>query len=242
MTDKEKEKEPQEGEEEEEKELIQYSGNYGGIDQDSKFWDDFEEMGEDELLKHKIVKIKIFTGDLSGKKAIFGIDVTFKNLSTGEIKKTQEHRGSEQFLDSKEIEIGPDEYLTDFHIRFTNDADYISQLGFKTNKEKSILEGSEEGEDKTILSNGGDNIIIGTFGCLNKKLDAMGVLFISKKEYFKKKLFRFFMLRNLVKKDEKFKKTWDEKYNELPNDFKYLWRTVNLPDTAFAPIIKYCYL
>ena len=236
MTDQE------EVQEEEEKELIQYSGNFGGIDQESQCWDDYEEMGEEELLKHKIVKIKIFTGELSGKKAIFGIDVTYKNITNGEIKKTKEHRGSEQFLDSKEFEIGPDEYLINFHIRFTNEANYISQLGFETNKEHSILEGSEEGEDKTITSNGGDNIIIGTFGCLNKKLDAMGILFISKKEYFKKKLFRFFMLRNLVKKDPKFKKTWDEKYNELSNDFKCLWRTVNLPDTAFAPIIKYCYL
>ena len=237
MTEQEKE----EIEEEEENELIKYTGNYGGIDQESKFWDDFEEMGENELLNHKIVKIKILTGDYSGKKAIFGIDITYKNLSTGEIKETKQHRGSEQFLDSKEIEIKPNEYLIDFHIRFTNDAEYISQLGFTTNKKQSILEGSEEGEDKTITSNGGDNIIVGTFGCCNKKLDAMGCLYISKKEYFKKKLFRFFLLRNLVKKNEKFKKTWDEKYNELPNDFKYFWRAINLPDAPFAQVIRYCY-
>lgn len=244
MDEKEKIKEEnKENEEnEEDKELIQYTGNFGWINQESKFWDDLEEMGEDELLRHKIIKLKIFTGDYSGKKAIFGIDVTYKNLSTGEIKKTQEHRGSEQFLDSKEIEIKANEYLIDFHIRFTDECEYISQLGFTTNQNHAILEGSEEGQDKTITSNGGDNIIIGTFGCLNKKLDAMGCLFISKKEYFKRKLFRFFMLRNLAKKDEKFKKTWDEKYNELPNDFKYLWRTINLPNTVFAPIIKYCYL
>ena len=232
----------QEESNDEDKELIKYSGIYGGIDQESKHWDDFEEMGEDELLKHKIVKITIFTGDYSGKKAIFGVDITYKNLSTGEIKKTQEHRGSEQFLDSKELDIGVGEYLIDFHIRFTNDAEYISQLGFTTNKNQSILEGSEEGEDKTIESNGGENIILGTFGCVNKKLDAMGCLYISKKEYFKKKLFRFFMFRNLVKTNENFKKKWNEKFNELPNDFKYLWRAVNLPDAPFAIIIKYCYL
>ena len=48
----------QESNDEEEKELIHYSGNYGGITQESKFWDDFEEMGEKELLKLKIIKIK----------------------------------------------------------------------------------------------------------------------------------------------------------------------------------------
>ena len=80
------------------------------------------------------------------------------------------------------------------------------------------------------------------FDVVIKKLDAIGCLYISKKEYLKKKLFRFFMLKNLVKKNEKFKKTLDEKCNELPNDFKYLWRTVNLPDDAFVIIFKYCYL
>ena len=232
----------QEESNEENNELIKYTGVYGGIDQESKLWDDFEDMGEEELLKHKIVKIQIFTGEYSGKKAIFGIDITYKNLSTGENKKTQEHRGTQQFLDSKELNIKTDEYLTDFHIRFTNEAEYISQIGFTTNKKQSILEGSEEGEDKTIESNGGENIIIGTFGYVNKKLDAMGCLYVSKKEYFKKKLFRFFMLRNLAKKDEKFKKACDDKFNELPNDFKYLWRAINLPDAPLAIVIKYCYL
>lgn len=232
----------QEESNDEEKELVKYSGIFGGIDQESKHWDDFEDMGEDELLKHKIIKIQIFTGDYQGKRAIFGVDITYKNLSNGEIIKTHEHRGTEQFLDSKELNIKIDDYLTDFHIRFTNEAEYISQLGFTTNKKQSILEGTEEGEDKTIDFNGGDNIIVGTFGCVNKKLDAMGCLYISKLEYFKRKLFRIFMLRYLVKKNENFKKTWDEKFNELPNDFKYLWRTINLPDTAFAFIIKYCYL
>ena len=38
-------------EEEEENELIKYTGNYGGIDQQSKFWDDKEDFGEKPLLK-----------------------------------------------------------------------------------------------------------------------------------------------------------------------------------------------
>ena len=104
------------------------------------------------------------------------------------------------------------------------------------------LLGTEDGEDKTIQSNGGQNFILGTFGCVDKKLDAMGCLYISKKEYLKRSVFRYFMLRYLVKKNKKFKEEWDEKYKNLPSDFQFLWRTVNLSDAPFSQIIKYCYL
>lgn len=84
-------------------------------------------------IKIKIIKIKIFTEDYSGKKAIFSVDVTYKNLSIGEFKKIQEYKGREQFLDSKELGIKTDEYLIDFHIK--KDGEYISQLVFTTNKQ-----------------------------------------------------------------------------------------------------------
>lgn len=232
----------QESNDEEEKELIHYSGNYGGITQESKFWDDFEEMGEKELLKLKIIKIKIFLGKYNEKDCISGINVTFKNIITGEIKNTGDHKGSDDFIDVKEININGDEYLTDFHIRFTNEADYISQLGYSTNKKNKILVGTEEGEDKTINSNGGENIIVGTFGCVNKKLDATGVLFIKKKDYIKLSLMGIFIIRHLIKKDPKFKEENEKKFKDFDLPYQYLWKTLNLPDSAFYSIIKYCYI
>ena len=231
-----------ESDESENKEIVHYTGNYGGITQESKFWDDYEDMGEEELLKHKIIKLKIYTGKFQEKQVIFGISCTFQNLFTGEIKEPIEHRGSEEFVDVKEIEIKGEEYLTDFHIRFPNEAEYISQLGFETNKKNKILIGTEDGEDKTITSNGGDNIIIGTFGCVDKKLDAMGCLYITKKEFLKRTLLPFFALRHIVKKDNKFKENWEAKYKELPSEYQYLWKTVNLSDALFAQIAKFCYL
>ena len=228
--------------EDSEKEIVHYTGNYGGITQESKFWDDLEEMGEEELLKHKIIKLKIYSGKFQDKQVIFGINCTFQNLFTGEIKEPKDHRGSEDFIDVKEIEIKAEEYLTDFHIRFPNEAEYISQLGFETNKKKKILVGTEDGEDKTITSNGGNHIIVGTFGCVDKKLDAMGCLYITKKEFLKRTLLPFFVLRHIVKKDTKFKEMWDVKYKELPPDFQYLWKTVNLSDALFSQIAKFCYL
>ena len=229
---------------EEENELVKYTGNYGGIDQESKFWDDYEEMGGEkgeDLLKYKIVKIRIYTGKFGEKKAIVGVSFVYKNLFTGKIEPQKDHRGSIEHDDVKDFEIRTGEYLTDFHIRFTNEADYISQLGFGTSKGNNILVGTEEGEDKTIESNGGENFIVGTFGCINKKLDAMGCLYVAKNEYLKKKLYSFFMLRHLCKKDTKFKEKWDGKFKELPEDFKYLWKTMNLPDAPFSHVIKFCY-
>ena len=229
-----------EEEEQEDNEIIKYSSNYGGITQESKFWDDFEDMGEEELLKNKIVKVKIYTGKYQGKNAIMGVAFTFKNYFSGEIKPCNEHKGSEQFEDVKEMDIKGDEYLVDFNIRFTNEAEYISQVGFTTSKGNKLLVGTEEGEDKTIESNGGDNIIIGTFGCTEKKLDAMGVLYINKKGFLKKRCFALFMLNHLAKTDEDFKKESEKNYDKLGEEFKYIWKTVNLPDAAFSQVIKYC--
>ena len=230
-------------ENEKEKELIKYTGVYGGITQESKFWDDLEDMGEENLLKHKIIKVKIYTGKISEKHVIFGLGFVFKDLFTGEVKEEKVHKGTEQFEDVKDYDIKGEEYLTDFYIRFKDEAEYITQLGFGTNKKSPcLLVGTGEGEDKTVKSNGGNNIIVGTFGHINKKLDAMGCLYISKKEYFKRRLFCIFMLRNKIKNDGNFKKTWNEKYNTLPLEFQFLWRTVNLPDAAFAQIIRFCFL
>ena len=153
------------------KQLIEYNGQYGGIFEDSKYFDDAEDLGKEELLNYKIINLKIYTGLIEGKKAIFGLSLTFKNIITGEIKPQKVHLGSDKYLDIKEMPIEGNEYLTDFHIRFNDTCQYISQLGFSTNHKRKILEGSEEGNAKFIEKNGGNYIIIGTIGYINKRLD-----------------------------------------------------------------------
>ena len=229
-----------EQDEEEQNEIIQYTSNFGLVTQDSKFWDDKEDFGENTLVKLKIIKIKIYTGTYEGKKAIFGLGFTYKNYYTGETIPCKEHKGSAQFEDIKEFEIKGDEYLTDFHIRFTDEAEYISQIGYTTNKGNSILVGTEEGEDKTLEMNGGKNIILGTFGCTDNKLGATGIYYINKKEFIKRRCFGLIMLNHLIKTDEQFKKETQNNYNKLSDDYKYFWKTVNLPDAAFSQVIKFC--
>lgn len=224
------------------KELIQFDGQYGGIFEESKYFDDYEDMGKEDLLNYKIINVKIYTGMIENKTVIFGLSLTFRNIITGVIKPPKDHLGTEQFLDVKELAISGSEYLTDFYIRFNDNCEYISQLGFSTNLKKKILVGTEEGQEKIIKKNGGNYIIIGTIGNISKKLDSIGCITVSKNEYLKKDLFRFFMLRYKIKKNNEFKKEWAEKYHELPDDFKYLWRAINLPDAAFMEILKFCFL
>ena len=219
--------------------IIKYSNIYGGITTESKLWDDFEDFGEKELLNLKITKIRIYTGKFNDKDAIFGVGFTYKHIFNGE-EKVVEHKESDNFIDVKEFVIKEGEYITDFHIRFKNDAEYISQLGYTTNKQNPILVGTEEGEEKIIKSNGGENIILGTFGHINKKLDATGVLFVNKKEYFKRLLNGIFILRYCIKKDKKFKEEWDKKQDALPIEYKYFWRAANLQEGPLFQIIKFC--
>ena len=47
------------------------------------------------------------------------------------------------------------------------------------------------------------------------------------------------MLRYLVETDEEFKKESEKNYDNLPDEFKYLWKTVNLPDYSFKQVAKY---
>ena len=166
-------------EEEEDEEFIKTTFEYGLITQDSKFWDDYEDMGEEELLKSKIVKVKIYKGKYQGKDAIFGVGFTFKNYYSGETR-SFEHIGTEKFEIVEEFNFRDDDYLIGFHIRFRNEAEYISQIGFTSYYKGKILVGTEEGNDITVECNDGDNIIIGTCGCCSKKLDAMGVIYINK--------------------------------------------------------------
>ena len=144
---------------EEDNSIIKYSGNYGDITLESKFWDDLEDYGEKKLLNLKIIKIRIYSGKFKDKNAIFGIGFTYKDLTNGK-EIVADHKGSDDFVDVQDFVIKQDEYLTDFHMRLTTGGEYISQLGYSTNKGKLILIGSEEGEDMNIILNGGKILLL----------------------------------------------------------------------------------
>ena len=228
-------------ENEEDNSLIKYSCIFGKMKKISKFWDDLEDLGEKELLKYKITKIKIYTGKYQEQTVIIGVDVTYKNIFTGEIL-IREHKGKLIILDVKEFEMKSGEYLTDFYVRFPEDNCLISELGFGTNKNQKILLGNKIGDNKVIESNGGGNIIVGTFGYFQENLDTIGVLYIPKIKFMELYLFGFFILRYMIKSKPNFKEEWDSKSKSLNVEYKYIWRFINLPNSLFFYIIKYCFL
>ena len=221
--------------------LIKYSFIFGTMKKISNFWDDLEDLGEKELLKYKITKIKIYTGKYQEKAVIIGVDVTYKNIFTGQIL-NREHKGNLIILDVKELEMKSGEYLTDFYIRFPEDNCLISELGFGTNKNQNFLLGNKIGDNKTIESNGGGNIIVGTYGYFQENLNAIGILYIPKIKLIKFYLFGFFILRYMIKSKPKFKEEWDDNSKSLSDEYKYIWRFINLPNSLFFDIIKYCFL
>ena len=230
--------------EENKKEIkVEYTGSYGFINAaDQKnviFFDDEENIGKKELSKSKIKDIKIYTKIIDKKNCITGLEYTIRSLYSGK-DVVVTHKVSNEFDDYKHLELISGEYLKEIIIRFPNNAEYITQLGFITNKNNRIIAGEEDGEIKRIDMNEGKNIILGMSGYVGDKLNCIGCSYTSKKEFASSVLFKFFFLRHLVKKDEEFKKKWDEKYNELTPEFKMIWRTVNLPDNCFNIIINTC--
>ena len=230
--------------EENKKEIkVEYTGSYGFINAaDQKnviFFDDEENIGKKELSKSKIIDIKIYTKIIDKKNCITGLEYTIRSLYSGK-DVVVTHKVSNEFDDYKHLELISGEYLKEIIIRFPNNAEYITQLGFITNKNNRIIAGEEDGEIKRIDMNEGKNIILGMSGYVGDKLNCIGCSYTSKKEFASSILFKFFFLRHLVKKDEEFKKKWDEKYNELAPEFKMIWRTVNLPDNCFNIIINTC--
>jgi len=221
---------------------IKYLILYGLIKSDSTFFDDIENVDEKIALRKKIIKIEIYTGkkkiEQNEKECISGIKLTYRDLYNG---KTEEivHKGTQNFEDVKEFKINPGEYLSDFYIRFTNECEYISQIGFKTSKGRDFFAGTEEGENKVVDINDKQNIIIGFYGRLGTHLDAIGIIYTSQKEYFFESLFYVLAIRFLIKKKKEFKEKWEKNYNELEKEYKYLWKTLLLPDPSFACILKY---
>ena len=240
MSKEESENENESEDEDENYSLIQQSLNYGIVDQDSKYWDDVEEIGENEILKYKISKIKIFSTKNEENEVILGVEVTYSNRLTGETKNFTNHIGTQPVFDTKEMNLKSNEYLSDFFIKCDFKNDFITELGYGTTKKNKILIGSEEGKEQNIETNGGEYIIIGIYGCYNERLDGIGFYYVKQKDYFNKMYQSYFIIRYLTKKDSKFKQEWEKKYKELPIQYQYIWKTVNLPDTIFSGIIKYC--
>ena len=209
---------------------------FGTSSSQTEFWDD--NTDEEFSIKSKIIQIKIHTGEYNGKYVILGISLTFKNLVNNE-EKIVNHIGSGKALEIQSLDIKENEYVTNFYIKFLDNEEYISQLGFSTNKNRRILVGVDEGNYKIIEYNDGSHIIIGSFGHLDEIMNGIGIYYIKKTDFMKELLFGIFIVRYLNKNNKEFKKKWDEKYKEIPMEYQYMWKMINLPDNTYYGILRY---
>ena len=228
-----------------EEEKVAYVGPFGHSSESYTFWDEYDLKFKDDILKYKIIKVKIYyqseEKENVEEKYIIGLAFTYENFYTGE-KQVIEHKGSDLISGFKELIIEPGDYLKQFHINFKDNFEYISQIGFTTYKNKVISIGVKDGLDKRIKENNEERVIVGTYGYLDKTINCIGCLFVKKKDYLRSYLFWVFMMRHMVKNEKykQFKTDWDSKYKELDITYQFVWRAINLPDAVFSKIIKYC--
>ena len=215
-----------------------YGVKYGWIYQETKSFDDMQNIFKDKYLQQKIIKLKIWSGKKDGSDVIYGIQAFYKNINTGKLTITDEYKG-DGFQTVEEFNIKSNEYLNKFYVRF--DTELITRVGFETNKGNKFIVGDGKGEDKYIKFNDGNNIIITIYGCYNKYLEAIGVGYVERNLYLKKMCFGYFELRFKFKKDENFKNEWLKKYDNLNLFEKALLKTCILPDAAFTQIIRFCF-
>ena len=213
-----------------------YGGKYGWVYQDSKSFDDLQDILKGDYLKYKLVKLKIWSGQKDNSDVLYGIQAFYKNYTTGKIIESPEYKG-EGFTKVEEFDIQSNEYLSNFNVRFDTE---ITRVAFKTNKDREFVVGNGKGDDKYVPLNKSKNIIVCIYGAYSKYLDAIGVGFVERDWYMKRMCFGYFELRYKLKKDEDFKKEWYEKINNLDNFQKALLKTCSLPDAPFTEIIKFC--
>ena len=222
-------------------EFLEYSGPYGTQSYDDNMWDDYDKEFKDELIKNKIVNIKIYYSNENDieERYIIGLAFTFENVHNGKIK-VIEHKGTENISGTKELKIKGDEYLSKFNIYFKDDIKWITKISFTTNKGNAITVGNDDGKERPIKENDENKVYIGSYGAFKEKINSIGAYFTKKENYYKVVLFRFLFLRFLINKDEELKKDLESKYNELSLDYKFYWKTINLPNACFQSIIKFC--
>lgn len=237
-------------------EKVYYTGIPGVINNKDKLWDDYDGNLNKDIFRNKIINIKIYysSGDYSKKeinskektnkeekeeKYIIGISFTFKDLISRKIR-VIDHRGTEPISGMKELNLDNDEYLVKYFANYNDKQGTFLSLGFSTNKKRKIIFGNEDNLDIYFNSEDEKSIIGGTFGYLNERINALGCLYFKKSILLKYDSFKFIMLRYLIKKDKEFAKKIEENIDNLDIVYKYIWETVNLPNTALVCVIKFC--
>ena len=192
-----------------------------------------------------IRSIKIWFGNPPEEqeiKALLGIQIMYLNYFTGERKLT-DYQGTTLLgdnVETKELNIKDDDYLSKFYIGFNQ---FITHIKFETKKGDFIELGTyDEIYEKNSVNevNEKKNIIINIRGYLSQKgIRRLGVDFMSYRKFFYNRLIDLFRLRHLINHKDKDKYKNPEEVNKLNYEMKCALMLCQLPDTHFFSVIKY---
>ena len=221
-----------------EKEKIYFTSMPGVTEEGDKQWDDCDEFKKNEIFKSKILNIKLYHEN----ECMIGISFTYKNLISRKIKVIEhlDKVANNENIKMKELKLDDDEYISKFYANYDDKIENFLTIGFGTNKNRQILVGERDDSDVYFNSQDDKNIIVGSFGFLQRRIKAIGCLYYKKSILLKYDLFKFLELRNKIKKNEEFKNKMDKDIENLDIVYKYIWKTVNLPNTPFASVLGFC--
>ena len=220
---------------------------YGFVEKDGP---DKEEIKGKELFPERLLtsttvkQIKLWYGSPPGNKeikALLGIQIKYLNYITGEKKETDYQGAPIEGMDVEvqELEIKEGDHLSKFHIGFE---DYITHFMLKTIKGDSIEIGTvnEACEKQSVNEiNADNNIILFIKGYYSKNgIRAIGCNYISFKDFCFIRWIDLLRIRNNLKNNE-YKKLFDEKYVQLNDLMKTIYRTCNLSNGCFSTILRF---
>ena len=187
------------------------------------------------LFDYRIAIITIYYD--KEKELIVGIQLTFRNLKQNEIIPLPRRLGKNwmDFGTREAIKLHKKEIICYFSYNYNKDG--ITQIHFETNKKLIYQKGKDIGDKVELIPENKKrfNIILGTFGTMEN----LGIIHLDMAYYIKINFAGYCELKWKLEKDKELKKNAEDKYKELSEVDKYLYRTALLPDTPFHNILKY---
>lgn len=226
---------------------IEYSYMYGVIEKDGPEKKEIinSSIFPENLHSSTTIKsLKLWFGTLPGSnegKRLLGLNTTYINFITGEKKETN-YQGipiEGKDVEVKQLQIKEGDHLSKMYIGFN---DYITHLKFETYKKDSIEVGiiNEETEKKSVEKiNLEHNIILNIRGYYCQTgIRALACDFISYKDFCFIRWINLLRIRNKLKNKE-YREKLEEKYDDLNEDMKPIYKTCKLALGIFVSIMKF---
>ena len=232
--------------------VINSTPNYGYVFMDSISFDDQEFFCED-LISFRISKIVGWIGETYGNNVdgdnnttiaqnvgscVAGIQIYYKNTFTGEEVSPGEYKGTKAKIKTEFI-LQPTEYVTDFHVAFSQQNHYLDAVEFITNKERVFRIGGTGGEMKNTKLKGEGLVIIGIFGGYKDYLYNVGVYHLPRKHLMTALYSGLFYLSFYLRKHDDKKNEIVQYMQQYKIDDQAILRTCLLPKYAFLCVLKY---